>query len=702
MKKITVIMPVYNTPEFLLESVQSVIDQTYSHFELLIINDGSNNICTDLIEQLAQKDDRIHPVHIQENQGVGHARNQGIENASGEYIYLIDSDDYLPPQTLELLVQEAEGHLIISGPTAQYTAKEESMKAVVDSIQSHLSIEKAFSNKSALNRLIQLDFIKKNKIQFSETVKCYSDLAFIIGIISHLDSPNIAFVEGAIYYKRVRNDPISNPSLSQLNPLKKSVDFLTTYLELKELNKSNEVIQQFLDYYLLLHYNKNHHILYENNEIWLLLVKAAHVLGASTKQQMNSFVRAQWRSIKNSNRKKYIYQVKSELMLKDLKRALSGRTKFKTFLYKKLFTRLPLKEKTIVFESFLGKNYSDSPKNLYEYMIKNNPDYRFIWIFNEKRTIPGKAKQIKRFSLSYYYYLATAKYWVSNSRMPLHLNKREGNIYLQTWHGTPLKKLVFDMNEVFSANPNYKEHFYKQSRRWDYLISANQYSSEIFKRAFKFDKTMLEFGYPRNDSLHSEVKDKQAMKIKQKLNIPLDKKVILYAPTWRDDDFYAPGKYKFKLKLDLEEMKRKLGEEYVILLRMHYFIADHIETSGVDDFAFNLSKYDDIADLYLISDILITDYSSVFFDFANLQRPILFYTYDMEKYRDTLRGFYIDMEEEVPGPLLKTTEEIISSIINIKQTEEEYKEKYAQFYEKFCSWEKGHATEKIVKTVFKD
>src|SRR5699024_12067996 len=130
--------------------------------------------------------------------------------------------------------------------------------------------------------------------------------------------------------------------------------------------------------------------------------------------------------------------------------------------------------------------------------------------------------------------------------------------------------------------------------------------------------------------------------LQKRLNLLTDKKVILYAPTWRDDEFYSVGKYKFSLKLDLENMERALDEEYIIIFRMHYLIASNLDISDYPSFVFDFSNYSDISELYLVSDILITDYSSVFFDYANLKRPILFYTYDLEKYRNQLRGFYLD------------------------------------------------------------
>ncbi len=390
------------------------------------------------------------------------------------------------------------------------------------------------------------------------------------------------------------------------------------------------------------------------------------------------------------------------LARRKLNSLFKNKREFPKFLYRKLFLKTTLKDNWVFCESFFGKNYSDSPKYVYEYLQKNYPGkYKYIWVIDKKGTkIPYKHTKVRRFSIRYCYYLARCKYYIFNSRQPVWIVKREGNVFLQTWHGTPLKRLVFDLEDINSATPKYKKITYKQSRSWDYLIAANKYSSDIFKRCFIYDKIMLETGYPRNDILHWDNKEEIANELRDRLGIPKDKKTILYAPTWRDDEYYTKGQYKFSLKLDLQLMREELGDEYVILLRTHYFIADSIDITGLEDFAFNFSKYDDISELYLISDYLITDYSSVFFDYANLKRPMLFYTYDLEKYRDVLRGFYIDIEEELPGPLLFTTEEIINAIKNIDDITEKYKDKYDVFYEKFCAWEDGQASRKVANAVF--
>jgi CDP-glycerol glycerophosphotransferase len=296
--------------------------------------------------------------------------------------------------------------------------------------------------------------------------------------------------------------------------------------------------------------------------------------------------------------------------------------------------------------------------------------------------------------------MARSKYWVINLRQPGVLSKRKEQIILSTWHGTPLKKLGLDIDEIYSATPLVKMHYVRDASEWNYLISANNYSTEILRRAFKYTGEVLEYGYPRNDILYQK-DDARSIEIKTGLGIPLDKKIILYAPTWRDDEYYGVGQYKFDLKLELDKLQKELGDDYVVLVRTHYFIADNLDLSRYKKFALNVSYHDEIAELYLISDILITDYSSVFFDFANLKRPILFYAYDYEKYASILRGFYIDMEEEIPGPLLFTTEDVIDSIKNIDKVSEEYKEKYEEFYERFCYLDDGNSSKRISEKVFR-
>lgn len=371
----------------------------------------------------------------------------------------------------------------------------------------------------------------------------------------------------------------------------------------------------------------------------------------------------------------------------------------------KLLSLLPKKSNTIIFESFHGKQYSDNPRAIYEYIINNDLGYKVYWSVDRRyeHVFEGRGVlYLKRFSLKWFILMARAEYWVVNTRLPLWLPKPNHTKYVQTWHGTPLKRLAMDMEDVHMPNTNiekYKRNFLKESSKWDYLLSPNQYSTNIFKRAFGFHGEVVETGYPRNDFLTNSNELNTINEIKSKCGVPNDKKVILYAPTWRDNQYYSVGRYKFKLELDLKQMEQELGDDYVIILRLHYLIAEQMDLSEYNQFIINLSNHEDIRELYLISDMLITDYSSVFFDYAILKRPIIFFTYDLEEYQDVLRGFYLDLEEDAPGPVVRTTEQVIQEIIELSHNPAKTDHYLSDFHHRFCYLEDGNASKRVIESV---
>lgn len=402
-----------------------------------------------------------------------------------------------------------------------------------------------------------------------------------------------------------------------------------------------------------------------------------------------------WGRVSNSVKSKLVKARRSKKMLKVYQSVF------------KLLGKLPVSNKVIIFESFHGKQYSDNPRAIYEYMKENLNGYKLYWSADRRNIQKFQGRDlnvVRRFSIKWLLLMATAKLWVTNARLPLWIPKPNQTLYLQTWHGTPLKRLATDMDQVLMPGTNtekYKRNFTMESSNWDFLVSPNAYSTEIFKRAFDFNKKVIESGYPRNDYLINANNNDEISKVKGKLGIPQEKKVILYAPTWRDNQFYSKGKYKFDIQLDLNKLQEEFGDKYVILLRMHYLIAENLDLSGFEGFVFDESHYEDIRELYLISDILITDYSSVFFDYANLKRPIIFFVYDIEEYRDNLRGFYIDFEKKAPGPLVDSTEQIIDEISKIEEVGFIWTPELEEFYQKFCSLEDGKASEKVVTEVVK-
>lgn len=378
------------------------------------------------------------------------------------------------------------------------------------------------------------------------------------------------------------------------------------------------------------------------------------------------------------------------------------KNKVKMYLYKNHWAnKLKIQKDIIIFESMLGRNYSGNPRAIYEEMVRQGLDqkYRLYWVVTSmNREIPGNVTKVKRNSFQHLKLLCQAKIWVFDTRQPGYIKKNPETIYIMTWHGTPLKKLALDMDDVLMAGnkgiESYKANFWKNSRRWDYLIAQNQFSSEIFEHCFDFHKDMLNIGYPRNDTLVNNNNKEFINAIKEQYGIPLDKKVVLYAPTWRDDQSMGRGKYIFNPHINFDTLKRELGDEYVFIVKYHYLIANKISYTRFDGTIVNIKA--DIQDLYLISDYLMTDYSSVMFDYSVLDRPMLFYTYDLDDYVNN-RGFYFDFKEEAPGPFLYNTEDLVEYLKNPR--DEEYREKLEAWRKKYNSWDDGKASSKVVDII---
>ncbi|TDK62185.1 CDP-glycerol glycerophosphotransferase family protein [Bacillus salipaludis] len=394
-----------------------------------------------------------------------------------------------------------------------------------------------------------------------------------------------------------------------------------------------------------------------------------------------------------------------EDQLKQTKKNRERLSKWGLRFYRLCNKLLPVNRKAVIFQSFYGKSYSDNPKAIYEEMLAEHRNFKAIWVLNNlKFDVPGNPILVRPRSFKYYYYMAISKYFVNNGNFPDFYVKRKGTVHLQTWHGTPLKKLGFDVDpKSIAYAENTSPELLKRIKRWDYLIGPNQYTADILKRAYKYKKQMLPVGYPRNDIFYKGNLGKKAEKIKEVLNIPRDKKVILYAPTWRDYEHQNGNQHKaYEFKFDLKAFKEKFAEGYVLLARLHYFDASRIKLLGFENFVYNVSSYDDISELYLITDLLITDYSSVMFDFANLSRPMIFFAYDLKRYGSQVRGFYFNFSKEAPGPIVTNQEGLFEAIENISEVKEEYQERYDKFRETFCEWEDGQASKRTIEAVFKE
>lgn len=383
------------------------------------------------------------------------------------------------------------------------------------------------------------------------------------------------------------------------------------------------------------------------------------------------------------------------------------------------YARKPMEDKLVLFESFMGRRYADSPKAIYEYMLSSSEysEYKFIWSFKDRCMDDylfleknDRTNLVLWGSPEYYQYYAIAGYWITNSRLIEAFDKRPEQVYVQCWHGTPLKRLGFDVevdaNDARNSGETVRNVYERDAARYTYMISPSRYCTEKFVSAFNLKKLhqeniIIEEGYPRNDEIVNHSKE-DVETIKKKLRIPNGKKIILYAPTWRDNQHEDGVGYVYKPPIDFRHFRSLFGEDYIILFRAHYFIANQLNFEDYKGFVLDVSLYPEINDLYIISDMLITDYSSVFFDYGILKRPIIFYMYDLEYYAEDLRGFYLTTDD-LPGPIVKTEGELQKCISEVSEwfNSEEYKDKCEKFKKTFTYLDDGHATERVVKKIFK-
>ncbi|WP_354640951.1 bifunctional glycosyltransferase/CDP-glycerol:glycerophosphate glycerophosphotransferase [Kitasatospora camelliae] len=356
---------------------------------------------------------------------------------------------------------------------------------------------------------------------------------------------------------------------------------------------------------------------------------------------------------------------------------------------------------TVVYYTGRRSRYAGSPRSVHEELVRRGLPLRHLWATDDGQAdLPQTAEALRRWSPEWYEALATAKYVVTSAHLPEFFTSRPGQVVVQTWHGTPLKRIGHDFEKVWFTDAEYLKLLDREVPHWTMLVSPNRVSTPVLKRAFKFKGEILETGYPRNDLLFAADREKTAERVRERLGLPEGKKVVLYAPTFREDRRRPQDGYQLDLRIDLDAARAALGEDQVLLVRGHELVCGQVPGAG-DGYVWDVTSYPDAAELLLVADVLVTDYSSVMFDFANTGRPMLFFSYDLEHYRDNLRGFTFDFEGQAPGPLLSTSQALVEALGKVDEVAAEYVEKYQAFREVYCDLEDGQATGRVVDAMLK-
>jgi CDP-glycerol glycerophosphotransferase len=360
---------------------------------------------------------------------------------------------------------------------------------------------------------------------------------------------------------------------------------------------------------------------------------------------------------------------------------------------RRLAARAPgVEDDLVLFDSWHG-TWSDNPRAISEALHARGSGLRQVWAADDPDELPDWTVPVAPGGRDYLRALGRARWVVTNVNMPGYFRKSPGTTYLQTWHGTPLKRIAFDIaRPAFAGSRRYMAHLRRDVAKWDVLLSPNRFSTDVFRQAFGYEGEIAETGYPRNDVLSAPGAPARRAELRERLGVGPDARVVLYAPTWRDTE-------SFTLRLDPARLSAAAGDDHVVLLRAHHLVAGSAPRTR-DDRLVDVTRHPDIRDLYLAADVLLTDYSSAMFDFAITGKPMLFFTYDLAEYRDEVRGFYFDFEAEAPGPLLATTDDVAQALRDLDAIRARYAPAYAAFAERFCHLDDGRASDRVIDAMF--
>lgn len=354
----------------------------------------------------------------------------------------------------------------------------------------------------------------------------------------------------------------------------------------------------------------------------------------------------------------------------------------------------PLRDAVLYFDG-------DSPRAVHEELVRRGTDVEHLWVTRDQQTsVPAGAKGVEEHSAAWYEALARCRRVVTAGHLPGFFEKRDGQTVVQTWNGAPLKRIGTDLTDTLYADHGHLDVLPALSRQWDVLVSPNRFSTPHLGRALAYEGEVMEAGSPRNDILFSEDRDKIAERVRRDLGIPPDKRIILYAPTYRDHLAYSPGRFRYEPALDFAAAQDVLGGDHVLLVRKHPLTAGRLPGARAP-FVRDVSSHPRAAELLLIADVLVTDYSSLMFDFAHTGRPMLFHAYDLEHYRDTVRGFYLDFETRAPGPLLASTGEVVEALRDLDPLTARHAEAYAAFREAYCDLDDGRAAARVAERLMR-
>ncbi|HKH18905.1 MAG TPA: bifunctional glycosyltransferase family 2 protein/CDP-glycerol:glycerophosphate glycerophosphotransferase [Solirubrobacteraceae bacterium] len=711
------VLVVHREQAYIEQCVASLLGQPFGDVELLAVDDASPDHAPRLLDELAERDARVRVLHLPERIGPGAARNLALEEIAGEHVWFVETTDVVAPGALAEIAER----LRASAPD---------VLLVEHAVRDRLGRSRPGPNRAALAHVAELGPgpLERRAELAGAAPRAWDKVlrrAFLRGLGARFDNGG----HGEL--------PVTWPALLAADAIAASPG--VGYLRRRPGNAvrdrftAGSPFDVFAAYDAVFAFADAQGVPDERRRLVLepMLRHQLSLLRPLPEHERREFFR---RASESYNRHRRgdepepdgrAAQLRATLVERDgyrafalLEESLAGRRaahharvaaarlKRRTArrlrhaeLQRHYRSRLaqPIDPDLAVFAAYWYRGYQCNPRAIYEKARELVPGMRGVWVVKPgaRAGLPDGVERVLPGTRDYYDVLARARYFVNNVNFPNHLVKREGTVHVMTHHGTPLKHMGLDLQQAAGAGSRMDfAALMRRCARWDYSISSNEFSTLVWERVYPTSYESLEFGYPRNDVL-ARAGDDMVQRARAELGIRPDQRAVLYAPTHRDYRAdYVPV-------LDVAAVADALGSDHVLMARLHYFYDSDplLRRLHGEGRVRDVAAHPSVEQLCLAADALVTDYSSIMFDYAVLDRPIVIHAPDWEAYR-VLRGTYFDLLAEPPGVVTRSESDVVEALRSGAADDDGARRARAAFRARFCALEDGRAAERVVRRVW--
>ncbi|MFJ4715760.1 CDP-glycerol glycerophosphotransferase family protein [Streptomyces sp. NPDC088785] len=708
MPRFSVIVPAYKVQAYLHACLASVLEQGFTDLEVIAVDDCSPDACGEIIDEFAARDARVRAVHLDENAGLGRARNAGLRHATGDYVLFLDGDDTLTPGSLRAIADRVKetgspdvllfdyartfwdgrevrnqfAHLLAQDGPAPFTLADRPGLLKVLMV--------------VWNKAYSREFIEREGFTFPPGY--YEDTPWTYPVLMAAES--LATLDRVcVHYRQRRGGNIlgttSRRHFDIFEQYERVFEFLDQHPDL-DAQWRPAMFRRMVDHLGTL-FTKRGRLPRRSRAEFLRRARGHYGRYRTPGARVSRRTRLRHALVRLGSHRTYRALWTAMAVGRRVSRSLAAARRTLRAaalqLHYRVQLRLPVRADEAVFASYWGRGHGCNPGALEEAFRVHAPHVRTSWIAAPEHhaTIPAATRRLAPGTAAYWTALARSKYLVNNVNFDRRLVKRPGQVFVQTQHGTPLKKMGLDLQDhPAAARGTDFAQLLANADKWDYVLSSNRHSTLVWERAYPAAYTTLEYGYPRNDRFRSATRE-EIVRLRDALGIPRDSIAILYAPTHRD------YRISQRLPLDLERMLRTLGPRFTLLTRAHHRYAAPL-AGGAGARLIDVSDRPGVESLCLASDALVTDYSSLMFDYAALDRPIVIHADDWEAY-EAARGTYFDLRSFPPGAIARSEDELVDIFATGHWRGSRSAQLRAAFRERFCPYEDGRAGERVVRRV---